>query len=193
MIEMGLYLIIAAMIIATVKLPEMIREIEDNQAVGSGQYATAIRTAINRYIVGNKALIVAGAVPGFVDPLAPTVQELIATQYLPAGFGIKTPLGQTLRLKLALQACPGTNCEIVGLGYSAQALNDEAGRPRIPLLATASSTIGPDGYVSYPAAPTILSGAGGAPRRTPSPGRRRGFSGFALASAAMATQLLRPI
>ena len=178
MIEMGLYLIIAAMIIATVKLPEMIREIEDNQAVGAGQYATTIRTAVNRFVVGNKTQIVAGVVPGFTDPLAPTVQELITTKYLPAGFGLRTPLGQALRVKLALQACPGVNCEVVGLAYSAQALNDEAGRPRIPLLAVASSTIGSDGYISFPAAPAVLTGAGGSGTANPAAGTPAGILGI---------------
>lgn len=178
MIEMGLYLIIAAMIIATVKLPEMIREIEDNQAVGAGQYATTIRTAVNRYVVGNKTQVVAGAVPGFANALAPTVPELIATQYLPTGFGLRTPLGQTLKVQLALQACPGVNCEVVGLAYSAQALTDEAGRPRIPLLATASSTIGSDGYISFPAAPAVLSGAGGSTTPNPVPGTPAGILGI---------------
>ena len=178
MIEMGLYLVIAAMLIATVKLPEMIREIEDNQAVGSGQYATTIRTAVNRYVVGNKTQIVAGVVPGFINALAPTVEELITTKYLPAGFGLRTPLGQSFKVKLALQACPGVNCEVVGLAYSAQPLNDEAGRPRIPLLGTASSTIGSDGYISFPAAPAVMTGAGGSTTANPVAGTPAGILGI---------------
>lgn len=178
MIELGLYLVIAALLFATVKLPEMIREIENNNANSTGEYATEVRTAVNRYVAGNQAQIVAGNVPGFVNPLAPTIAELINTQYLPTGFPTRTALGPAMRITLSKTNCPGTNCQIGGTGFTIQAVADETGAPRIPLLATAASKIGVDGMLSFPAAPSMMTGIGGATAANPVAGTPAGILGI---------------
>ncbi|MBN6205132.1 shufflon system plasmid conjugative transfer pilus tip adhesin PilV [Ralstonia pickettii] len=185
MLEMALYLVIAALIAGTIQLPAEIQQIETNQAIATGQYATQVRTAINKYVAGNQTGIVAGSVPGFANPLAPTVSELIATQYLPTGFGLRTALGQTLITQLTPQNCPGANCEIPGISYASVALNDESGMPRIPLLGIAASTIGSDGLISFPSSPAVLTGSGGSTTPNPAAGApaailgiRVGFGSF---------------
>lgn len=169
MIELALSLAIGTILAAT-QVTQLNQAIDSAAAVGTGQYMTALQSGVNQYIMDQMpALAISNPIPGFANPLQPTVAELVAQGYLQAGFSNTSPLGLSFNNQLARFNCPGSNCTVTGYAYSTTPYKDASGAVRSDILVDAVRTIGADGGMSYTSSPTLLNGFGGAWGTTASP------------------------
>jgi type II secretory pathway pseudopilin PulG len=163
LLELALALAISTVLLAS-QFSQIVDGVNQTNAAMTGQYATTVRDAVNQYENDNDTNLKSGnAVPGFAVPLQPTIQELLTAHYLPAGFGVTSPLQLTFKNVLKLSGtCPsGPDCIVSGLSYSTNAYVDVGGQVRSDVLIAAVSKIGQDGSMSYAETPGLLTSIGG--------------------------------
>ena len=158
LIELALFLVVTSILTAT-QVTRIHEALENSLAEGTGQYMLALQSAVNRYQSEyDTELKNATPITGFVNPLQPTMTELIAAKYLPAGFGLKSPLGLVFVNSLARDSCPGVSCSINGVTYSTSGYRDVGNIVRTDLLGIAVAKVGVDAGQSMAETPTRITG-----------------------------------
>lgn len=161
MIELALTLAIGT-ILAASQVAQINQAVDSAKSVATGQYMTAQQAGVNAYVMDQMpALSISNPIPGFANPLTPTVAELVAKGYLQQGFSTTSPLGLSFNNKLTLSNCPGSTCTVTGYAYSTTAYKDGSGAVRSDILVDAISKVGADGGMSYTSSPALLNGFGG--------------------------------
>lgn len=163
LIELALALAISTILLAS-QFAKIVSTIDENNALGTGKYLVKLQAGINEYVQNNEVALKSGdTVTGFAAPLSPQISELIAKNYLDAGFSLQSPLGLVFKNKLDRSgSCPGgADCKISGQAFSTTGLVDGEGRLRVDILTTAVAEIGPDAGMSYAEAPSVLRSVGG--------------------------------
>lgn len=116
LIELIVVLSIAAIVGAVVNSQKTIDEAEETVAHGTGEYLMTLREGLNLYQQTNYLLLEQGdPVPGFADPLGPTVAELKGKAFVSSGTPEKGPLAFVPVISLTRTGCPGATCQIVGV------------------------------------------------------------------------------
>lgn len=152
----------------TVRL-DLAKDQEDKIAA---QHAQMLQAGTNAFINENRSVLLNSAtpaVPGFANPMAPTVNELQAStspQYLPQGYQATNNLGMNMVIRLTripTGCTPGVSCtDIAGLVYSTAPLVDEAmNQPDIARVGTMATQVGDDGAFSPLGAPATFVGSAG--------------------------------
>jgi hypothetical protein len=167
MMELALTLVLSAILLIN-QINDVNKAIDEALMVSTGQYLVAHQDGVNKYVLSNMAqLSVGGAVTGVANALEPTVAELVAKGYLPAGTSSVSPIGLQFRTVLATANCPGLSCSVSGFARSTTGYTDGTGAVRIDRLATVVNTIGIDGAMSLPESPGLLTFQGGATTANP--------------------------
>lgn len=165
LLELALVLAIST-ILLTGQINQIMTAVDEGNAVSTAKYLQVLQGAVNEYHQDNDvALKTAGAtVTGFADPLQPTVAELLARDYLEAGFPARSPLGLTFQTRLVRSgACPGgADCRVSGFATSTAPYRDGEGQLRTDTLTSAVTYIGLDAGMSLPESPALLTSVGGA-------------------------------
>jgi len=146
-------------------------EVEEVQAMGTGNYMRNIAEAANTYTfeafttlaqspTGATNLTVGGKTVSVQNPLHPTVQDLINFGLLPIGYSNVSPLGLSFRIDLTPTNCAGdiSSCSIPGLVYSTAGYRDAMGRVRTDLMGAAVAKAGQDAGVSFAETPGTITG-----------------------------------
>jgi len=146
-------------------------EVEDVQAMGTGNYMRNIADATNTYTfeafttlaqspTGPTNLTVGGKTIAVQNPLHPTVQDLVNFGLLPIGYSTVSPLGLSFRIDLTPTNCAGdiSSCSIPGLVYSTAGYRDAMGRVRTDLMGAAVAKAGQDAGVSFAETPGTITG-----------------------------------
>ncbi len=159
LLDLLLYLALASLLLAG-QMSSSINALKLSVGTAAGQYAVQLQSGVNLYILTNNVALGSAtpSVLGFVDPLKPTVTELINKKYLPVGISATSPLNLTFQVSLAATNCPGTNCTITGMVYTPTGYLDPDGVPDMRVIAKARDTIGIDGSVSFPGSGLTLQG-----------------------------------
>ena len=136
------------------------RESEENLALGSGAYLSAVANASQQHILNNfneysNSLPVAGV----ANLLAPTVAELVALGRLnpgfPSGPGV-LPTRQTAQINITQVGCPGAGCQVTALVCTTTPVNLGGAETRFDLASVmVSSQNGNGGQSLYGAGATI--------------------------------------
>lgn len=158
MIELALFLVVTSILTVT-QVTRIHEALENGLAEGTGQYMVELQSAVNRYQTEHDSeLKTATPIAGFANPLQPTLAELIAAKYLPAGFGATSPLGLVFVNVLALDGCPGPSCVVNGVTYSTTGYRDIGNIVRTDLLGIAVAKVGVDGGQSMADTPGLVTG-----------------------------------
>lgn len=131
-----------------------------------------VRIATNRYISENYDHLQNGEpvtrdgvtlAPGDAvgQTMAPSINDLIALKYLPAGFNGQLPLSGpsanfVTKLRREPAGCVGQNCEIPGYVYISQPLLRKPAEPNAILIGRYRTDIGPDAVLSLNTNPSML-------------------------------------
>ncbi|MGY6272370.1 prepilin [Achromobacter denitrificans] len=144
------------------------QRIEDAAAHSAGVWLAQIRQAVSLALSSHFTALAAGEAPLdaqgrplFVDPQVPTMEELRAAGFLPAGFPERSAMGFAAQLRIARgTACPGAQCRLDGLVYSAQpVLKRGTQLPDLTAMAVIIEAAGGYGGAVWPAAPAQARGA----------------------------------
>jgi hypothetical protein len=167
MAELAFVLMVTA-ILAAKSFGQVIKTIDETNSISTGKYAIEVQGGVNKYVEFNDVALKAGQpVAGFANPLQPKISELIAAKYLPLGFAPSTPLGPDMKVVMTMSGtCP--DCTIDGVAYTTKPYQDVDGTVRVDVLSYAVNQIGPDGGVSMPSSPTLLTSLGGGTMPNPS-------------------------
>jgi hypothetical protein len=164
MIEFSLVLAISA-IILTKQFSDIIAAVDEGNSIATAKYLEKLQGGVNNYWNENDVALKtpSNTITGFVDPLKPTINELIAKGYLELGFSVRSPLGLTFQNAFVRTGtCPGgSDCKVGGFAYSTAGYRDGEGRVRTDILTTAVSKIGPDAGMSLAETPSLLTAMGG--------------------------------
>ena len=111
-------------IITIASAPALVWKIEDAGMEATGVYMNILKSALEKYNITNHDALVGGLpVTGVATPLAPTVAELIATNYVSSpSFPSFTPQRIPVKTQIVLQACPGPSCRLFGIAYTTKAM-----------------------------------------------------------------------
>lgn len=165
LLELALVLAIGTILLAG-QINQIITAVDEANAVATAQYLQKLQGGVNKYHQDNDvALKTAGTtITGFSNPLQPTIPELLAGEYLEAGFPIRSPLGLSFQNTLVRSGnCPdGANCRVSGFSTSTTPFRDGEGNLRIDTLTSAVTYIGLDASMSLPESPALLTSIGGA-------------------------------
>ena len=165
LLELALVLAIATIMLSG-QVAQIVRAIDEGDAVSTAKYLQRLQGGINEYHQTNDvALKTAGAtITGFANTLRPTIPELVAAGYLEAGFPVRSPLGLTFQNVLTRTGtCPGgADCRVAGFSTSTGSYRDGEGQLRMDILTSAVTYIGLDAGMSLPESPALLTSVGGA-------------------------------
>ncbi|MBT2180855.1 hypothetical protein CJ026_000230 [Ralstonia pickettii] len=115
-----------------------------NTMVMTGQYMQGLQVGVNRYISASIDNLAQGlAVSGVANPYAPTIQELVAGNWMPAGWTTNNPANLNWTITITPSNCPGPTCQMPTTIQSS-AYRDSQGRVRNDLLGYAVSAAGLD-------------------------------------------------
>jgi len=121
---------------------------ENNTASNLASGLNQVYNAAGAYVTTNySALINNQPVSGFANPMAPTIPELVAKQFLPPSFSATGYTGGTWRVQVQQTGtCPGASCNLIWQTYLDKAPT-ENGKPSMILTADAATKSGvPAGY-----------------------------------------------
>ena len=161
---MQLTFVAALMVVGMVWLGgKIVQEIEDAQAEATGTYLMAVKGALDSMMAQHFTELTETSppvVPGFANPLAPTLNELRAAGYLSNAFPLYTPTNQQVATRLQVSgSCPGVGCRLDGLAYTTTPLMLRSNAPREDLIARALMVMSGFGGASFSAAPGTIRGA----------------------------------
>lgn len=166
LIELTVTLAITAILSASYQTWEIVTAAETTVADSTGQYLMTVRGALAQYQQDYFSQLSSGsAIPGYANPLAPTVAELKAdASRLPSGLPAKMPGGQQALIQITRSGtCPGTTCQVNGMVYmnGAFTLPRTGAKHRYDLAVEAMNAMNGTGGVSTLGAPGTISGAAG--------------------------------
>jgi type II secretory pathway pseudopilin PulG len=198
LIELGLVLIVSTILLAG-QFSRIVEAIDTSNANSTALYLNEVQGAVNRYIEENlQALKIGNSVVGFAYPTRPSITELKSSpaHYLDARVAATTALGLQFNVALTQDpACAGdpTNvgCVIAGVVYSTSGYREQGGQIRTDVLASALTTLGQDGAMSYAEAPGLLRFQGGATMANPA-GNTAGVLAIRVGNGSGLTGLLNP-
>ena len=181
LMDLALQLLVGSILMAGT-LSAMRADFEDLLTKATAQYATILQGAQNMYVQTYMEVLgtlTAGsttpttltvtygpqsAPQSFTylmpNPLQPTVNDLISLKLLPAGFGQRSPMKQTLRATLTPTNCPGQSCTIAGMMTSTTSYHDTSGSLRSDMIADVVAQAGEDAGGVYSSNPALLMGFG---------------------------------
>lgn len=115
-----------------------------NTMVATGQYMQGLQVAVNRYISANNDALATGAgVAGVANQYAPTLQELLNGNYMPAGWTLNNPANLAFTVSMTPSNCPGPTCQFPAT-ITSSAYRDSFGNVRNDLLSYAVMSAGLD-------------------------------------------------
>ncbi len=132
---------------------------QDNTSSNLASGLNQVYNAAAAYVTTNySALINNQPVSGFANPLQPTIQELVAHQFLPPTFSPTGYTGGTWRVLIQqVGTCPGASCNLIWDAYLDNAPIQD-GKPSLVITAAAAAKSGvPAGY-STPQNPSTIIG-----------------------------------
>lgn len=156
-----------------------VQRIEDAAARATGVWLTQVRLALAQALSRHFDALVQGkpprspqGAPLFARPLAPTLGELQAAGFLPAGFPARSALGFGVRLRIVRSpGCPKAPCRLDGLVYSARPLFKKGTQAPDPVgMAAVIEAAGGYGGAVWPDTPGRLRGAAFNFANPPAPG-----------------------
>lgn len=163
LIDLALYLVISTVLLTT-QFMQLMAAMDESDANATAKYLVKVQDAVNQYVQTNLVALKSGnTITGFATPLQPQLNELIAKNFLDAGFSPVSPLGLTFKNVLVRSGtCPsGADCKVSGWSYSTTAYTDAGAKQKTGVLAVAMNSIGPDASISYPETPTLFTTLGG--------------------------------
>lgn len=131
---------------------------ENNTAANLGSGINQVYNAAGAYVTTNySALINNQPVSGFANPMAPTIPELVAKQFLPPNFSATGYTGGTWRVQVQQTGtCPGATCNLLWLSYLDKAPTQN-GKVNLLLTSDAALKSGvPAGFSSMSNPGTII-------------------------------------
>lgn len=147
LIEMIIAIGVAAVLAGTASLAISYMN-QNNTASNLASGLNQVYNATGAYVTTNySALINNQPVAGFANPMAPTIPELVAQQFLPPNFSATGYTGGTWRVRVQQTGtCPGASCNLLWQSYLDKAPT-ENGKPSLVLTADAATKSGvPAGY-----------------------------------------------
>ena len=107
-------------IIAIAAVPAIVWKTEEAGMEATGVYMSVLKSALEKYnLINHDALVAGTPIVGFANPLAPTVNELIAAKLVASpSFPSNTPQRIPVSTQIVLQTCPGVTCRIFGIAYT---------------------------------------------------------------------------
>lgn len=162
LIELIVTLAIGAVIAATINSTKVIETAENAIAEGTGEYLMVLREGLSQYqLINYAALEQNDPVPGYVDPLNPTIQELKAGNLLNGGTPVVGPMGFIPTLSIGRNNCPGAACQITAMARTPGSFTvpRTGATPRYDLAITASNVMRGTYGISYPGDEGNLRGA----------------------------------
>lgn len=164
LVEVGIVVILLTLITAS-KLQEEARNLRISIAQSQGQQLKTLNAGLYTYGMRHFNEVVSNsAVAGVANTRAPTVAELVAIGDLTSGFSPNGYYGATYVTSIAPApaACVAPNCNIAGLVYLNQSINDPfTGAVDGPSIGEAVMAIGADGGSSLRVPGTIQGANGG--------------------------------
>lgn len=164
LVEVGIVVILLTLITAA-KLREEARDLRISIAQSQGQQLKVLNSGLYTYGMRHFNEVVSNsAVAGVAITRAPTVAELVALGDLTSGFSPNGYYGATYvtSIEPAPAACVAPNCNIAGLVYLNQPINDPfTGTVDGPSIGEAVTAIGADGGSSLRVPATIQGANGG--------------------------------
>ncbi len=167
LLELALALALTALI-AIWASSQVAHRIEDAAARSTGVWLAQVRGAMEQALMRHFDAWAAGQAPHgeggaalFLDPMAPTVDELRRTGALPSGFPLQSALGQGARIRVVRTAtCPGQPCRLDALIYADKPLLKTGTQyPDLAAIAVVIEAAGGYGGAVWPTAPDALRGA----------------------------------
>lgn len=118
-IEITVAIFISTLIVI-LTAPAIVRHAEEAGMESTGVYMSVMKGALESYNLHNhNALANSLPVAGFVNPLSPTIPELITAKYIASpGFPTYTPQRQQIKTVVSLTNCPGPSCKIFSTAYT---------------------------------------------------------------------------
>jgi len=147
LIEMIIAIGVASVLAATGSLAISYMN-QNNTASNLASGLNQVYNATGAYVTTNySALINNQPVAGFANPMAPTIPELVAQQFLPPSFSATGYTGGTWRVRVQQTGtCPGASCNLLWQSYLDKAPTED-GKPSLVLTADAATKSGvPAGY-----------------------------------------------
>lgn len=107
-------------ILGVISSSQIVKASEETLAEGSGEYLRRVSAAAEKHtLLYYQEYVNGSAIPGVVNPLKPTVAELVALGTLNAGFPSgpnSMPTRQSLEINISKKGtCPGTDCVLTAL------------------------------------------------------------------------------
>ena len=165
----GLALALALTVMAAIWASnQLAQRIEDAAARSAGVWLTQIRLAVDQVLSTHFTALAKGEAPRdtqgtplFADPWSPGLGELRAAGYLPGGFPDRSAMGFAAQVRVVrAPACPGAQCRLDGLVYSAQPLLKKGtNTPDLVGMAAVIEAAGGYGGAVWPGSPGRLRGA----------------------------------
>ncbi|WP_454906719.1 hypothetical protein [Variovorax gossypii] len=137
MIELAIVIALSTLL-AVWKAPQQVREVEDAGMDAVGVYMQVLNSAVEKYNLSNhNALSNSQPVAGFVNSMAPTIEELRTAKYIsnPSFPTAITKQNIPVAIKIIPQNCPGVNCQLFGVSYATQAMTFGTNNVRYDLVA----------------------------------------------------------
>lgn len=163
LLEIQIGLLVLSVVYMLVELPAMVRGVERTFATAVGQYVMQVGAAVDSYQRANWSRLNSAtpAVPGFANPLQPSVAELIGGKYLPSGFPLNAPRAMPIKTRIDRSGCPGSGCVLVSYAYvdAAFTVGRSGSAPRYDLAQVAVDAMGGRGGMSNARDDNVIAGA----------------------------------
>jgi hypothetical protein len=163
LVEVSIAAVLGAAIAAlflSVQADNLHNQVAQNQ----GQLLSTINNSVNGYLAANyTALVNHTAIPGVVNPYAPTLAELSSLGFLSTPYSAQNLYGGSYAVSLSLvpSGCISINCNVGGLVALTTPVLDNQGRVDISAAGAAMLAAGGDAGMSSSTSPGVITGAGG--------------------------------